>query len=266
MAERSPNYPAYPLARAVEWSRNLHKSDKRNVVPIETVAKATGSEATKGISGPARQKVATMRQYGLIDTAAHGQYRLSPLGFDLALHAPDDAEYKAAIRSAALTPPLFAEVYNRYEELPSDHTLRIALQKGQFGADFSEDGAKRFIRAFNETLAFANLDKERYTDSEGSGTGDSTELKLSQYQDFRQFTGSSSRIRPPEGKVAVSLVLPPGVTAQITFSGNKPTRRTIEKLVAHLNLMKDDFDEPDTAAMPDREPERLRDLEASDVE
>lgn len=239
--DRSPNFPAVPLGEAVPWAKKLFVDAKKNAVPVEVVAKATGSEAKKGVSGPARQKIAAMRQYALIDSAGHGQYKLSPVGIDLGLHSPSDPEYREALKRAALSPTIFGELYAKYDELPNDHILAIMLRKDR---DFSEDGARRFIKAFRDTLSFAGLDKERY-DPGNSGLQDS-ELIIESSADNKggrvsQELWDAFYGRPPEKKrVVYTWPLPDGTDVQVAFQ-QRPTAKGVERVITFLNIIKDDL-------------------------
>ena len=96
--DRSPNYPAYNLEQAVQWAQKLWEREHKNAAPAVSLAKAMGSDS---VSGPVRQKIAALRQYGLIDDVGKGSYKLSSIGITVALHKSSDPEYREAIRTAA---------------------------------------------------------------------------------------------------------------------------------------------------------------------
>ncbi len=241
--ERSPNYPAFSLEKAVLWTKQLYADAKRNLVPIDAVAKATGSAAERGVSGPARQKVATMRQYGLIELGGHGQYRISPIGFDLAIHHPEDIEYELALKQAALAPAIFEELSSKYSELPNDHILRIVLMKEKA---FSEDGARKFLKAFRDTLAYSKLDQGSYdggkqdSDFEPPAVEGRPHTTGTQTPDARAMRKGLNQ----EGfSMAYTWPLPNGTDVQVSFQ-QRPTTKELERLIAYLNMMKDDLEPP----------------------
>src|SRR6266508_3784301 len=102
--ERSPNYPFVALPTAVDLLKRLYDADKRTAVSPEAAVQAWGhgSPADKRMSGPARSRLAALRQYGLIEPVAGKKVRVSDLGLTLALSSPDHPDYSTALKQAAL--------------------------------------------------------------------------------------------------------------------------------------------------------------------
>src|SRR5687767_3982252 len=98
--ERSPNYPALPLGRAVQGVKTLFKKEGRTPVAVDIAARHMGHQS---LSGQARSFLAALRHYGLVDLAQGGSVRVSNRGITLAMRAEDSPEYRQAIQEAALT-------------------------------------------------------------------------------------------------------------------------------------------------------------------
>jgi len=147
---RSPNYPAVGLGEAVSLAQSLWGKEKRSYAPMRAIVQAWGYA---GLSGNARTKVAAMRKYGLLEENEHGDMRLSDVAVHI-LHNPiESAERLEALRLAALSPELFAELQVTYPQ-SSNETLRSYLitKKG-----FSDTGAENCIEAFRDTQETAKL-------------------------------------------------------------------------------------------------------------
>jgi hypothetical protein len=147
---RSPNYPSVGLEQAVRDARAIYQKYGRNPIDPDAAAKAWGYNT---LSGPARQRIASLRQYGLIDQQVNGPLRMSPRALTLILRAPDSAEYGAMLRDAALTPPLFRHLYDDWLNEPDDGLLHYLIAERRF----SPDGAQRAMAAFRDTTEFAGL-------------------------------------------------------------------------------------------------------------
>jgi hypothetical protein len=242
--ERSPNYPAYGLPSAIQFAKMVWDQEKRTAVEMEVIARALGSES---VSGPVRSKVAAMRQYGLLQSV-NGKLKVSDRAITLILQKPGQPDYDQAAAESAIAPSLFAELAFDKPDA-SDEALNFYLVRD---LKFSTDGAKRLIRSYRETTAFAKLENDSYTTGDAP-KGSEPPLVIGQ--------GASSQ-RPPKtegvGRVSFVFALPRGVSAEVIFHGTAPTKRAVEKLRAYLELFADDLPEdtpevtppPKSAALP----------------
>lgn len=126
---RSPRYPSISLAEAESLARRLFDGDGMNTVDREVAVEHMGYRSLNGASA---QILASLSQYGLVDNTGKGQIKLTPLALDLII--PENAERRAdALRQAALTPKLFAELSERFAtSIPSESNLRAYLVRQQF--------------------------------------------------------------------------------------------------------------------------------------
>ena len=152
--ERSPSYPFISLERAVERAAQMAQNHKRSPARLVTVAPSWGY----GIkSSGLLQTVAALKQYGLIDDSGSGEDRRIQLT-DLAWRILTDSRPGAkeqALKDAGTKPRLFSEYLAAWLPDPpsNDHRVsELTLDRG-----FTKEAALAFIKAFDETVAFANL-------------------------------------------------------------------------------------------------------------
>jgi len=146
---RSPRYPAVSLSDAINGAHLFATKDKRGAVGGQELAKALGY---KSQSGPARTLIGAMRQYGLLEKQGSAT-RLSDRAMVIIL-GPERGEKQAtAIRQAALTPPLFQDLYATHWGEPENAVKSyLTLRRG-----FTERGAALAVSTYQATLSFANL-------------------------------------------------------------------------------------------------------------
>jgi hypothetical protein len=145
--ERSPNYPALTLTDTIALAKKLYEKDKRTTVSSESAAKSLGWAS---LSGGARTAIASLRQYGLVETVGDG-IRISDLAMAILHHPIESDERRDAISTAAVKPPLIAELIGTHADA-SDETLKAYLIMKR---KFSAEGAGRFIAAFRDALKLA---------------------------------------------------------------------------------------------------------------
>ena len=153
---RSPAYPAIGLMQAVERVGVLYRADRQHATPADVVAK----HWEKAGMGNASVAVAALGYYGLLDSEATGpgrRVRVSDLAMKILELPTSSPERAAALRTAALSPKIYAELWQKYHgDLPSDDNLRSELL---FERDFNPDAIPYFLKAFRETIDFANLEQ-----------------------------------------------------------------------------------------------------------
>lgn len=153
---RSPKYPILGLKTAIERVGSLYQRERTASVPRDIAAKAWGYSM---LSGPALQTISTLTQYGLIERASGQKVKISELGLDILIpKAPEDKA--KSIQTASRNPVIFRELMSQYpKELPSDDTLKAYLIRRS--TPYTEDSAKKLIKALRETLDFINLPESR---------------------------------------------------------------------------------------------------------
>jgi anti-sigma factor RsiW len=152
---RSPAYPAIGLGQAVDRVGILYRADKQHPTSIDVVTK----HWEKAGMGSAPVAVAALGYFGLLDSEGTGPGRrvhVSDLAMKI-LELPASSQERAdGLKTAALKPGIYGELWQKYDgDLPSDDNLRSELL---FERKFNQDAISPFLKAFRETVAFANLE------------------------------------------------------------------------------------------------------------
>jgi len=240
--ERSPNYPTHSLESSIGFAKLVYGKEKMSPAAPEVVAQAIGHE---GLTGPSRGKIAALRQYALMEPTGDN-LRLTDLAFRI-LHAPEEMERAEAIAQAALKPPLFSEIFAEKPDA-SDESLKYYLRREK---KFSDDGASRAVKAYRETAAFANLNELGYNieNQPEPEDGGKTQTPRSGEKE-KSFAGQPKPQAPKmeQNAVAYTWPLPDGIDAQVIFSGSKPTRRAVQRLVDYLKFFQEDLGPTESTA------------------
>lgn len=164
--ERSPNYPAFSLADAIERARKLWEFEKTGSVPV-ALALSHWGYTPKSSSGA--RCLSTMLAFELIEDVGKGDQkmvRLSERGRLLVRHPdPESDEYQSAIRSAALAPRMHREVWEFVQSngtWPSDKALRWKLEDSH---GFAEQAISQFLTELRATFALARIPTEGTVES-----------------------------------------------------------------------------------------------------
>lgn len=143
-APRSPNYPAFSLAKAIELLRPVFKAENRNKMSSLVLAKHLGSNT---LNGRVLGRIGALRAYGLMEGRGE-ELRVSDDGLTL-LSAPlESPDRQMALERCAFRPPIFAELRNDIPDVlnspPSAENLRYLLVKRGYGENAAEKAAKSF--------------------------------------------------------------------------------------------------------------------------
>lgn len=151
--ERSPNFPFISLQTALERAQEFYDKEKRGTAPYVVAAKHWDYSPT---SSGALQTAAALKQYGLMADEGGGgnrKMRLTDLALRILLDTrPDSVEREQFKRQAALTPPVAAEIYEKWPtELPSPENLNhyLVLERG-----FSQQTALKVANIIKENETF----------------------------------------------------------------------------------------------------------------
>jgi hypothetical protein len=186
------------------------------MVPPEIVAKHLGFAS---LSGPARSRLGTLKQYGLIE--GRGKVAVSSLAKQI-IAPRDPDERKAGLREAALTPGLFQSTYSTHPHA-SDEALTSYLVRE---LSFSHSGAKSFIVAYRDTLAYAGVGNAE--DNSGGGDEEDGERRLSPVQMASRSGASGGGDKGGSPAVRVfSWPLSAKVTAELRLIGAQTLSRSL---------------------------------------
>jgi hypothetical protein len=221
---RSPNYPACGLDDAVDMLKKFWAKEQRTAVPGEVAAIAIGY---KGLSGPARTAIASLKKYGLLTDEKQGM-RVSPLALRI-LNPADEYAKIEALREAALKPELFKELSQGHMNA-SDDALKAHLINT---LDFSDTGSRTLIKSFRDTIRFAKLPDLEYDAA-------SEEVKREAMQDTPTNKASQA---PNIHTFTWSLSMPRNIRAELKILGSDLKREDVTKLKKQIESIEESFDE-----------------------
>ncbi len=249
---RSPNYPALTLEKSLALTQTLLDRYARHPVASEVAKKALGY-TPKSSSG--KQSMAALAAYGLIQVEGLGPEKkvaVSELAFKiLADKRAFSPERETAIKEAALNPSIIQKIIERYpKSLPADDALEYELV---FTHKFNKASVHDFITVFRETLSFAKV-------YESGIIGDEKYLPEASIQepegDRPMIQPEAARSRTPmqpatlgapsmsEGEYEITkFYLGGNISVRLLASApiTKFTQKTIDKLIRHLELDKEEL-------------------------
>lgn len=156
---KSPKYPNYPLSKAIENVRKVFEADRTAALPREVIAKHLGYS---GLNGASDSNIATIVQYGLLERISKSEMKVTQRAVDILL-SETETQKQAAINAAVMTPPLFSDIWNHFEErVPSDDALKIYLLR----RGFHDRAIDPVMKSFAPTVAM--LTKQKETESGGN--------------------------------------------------------------------------------------------------
>ncbi|WP_156680861.1 hypothetical protein [Sphingomonas profundi] len=165
--DRSPSFPYIGLTKAFERLEGLHTFAKRHDARIVDAAKPAWGLGAK--SSGTLQTVAALLSYGLVEASGVGENRkvkISDLGYR-AVADPRPGAKEQALALAALKPKLIAEFWEKWGvERPAD---AIAIGELHIDRGFTSDGAKGFLRVYDDTIGYAAPpESDKKEDSDGT--------------------------------------------------------------------------------------------------
>ena len=161
--DRSPSFPFIPLKVAVERLELLDKHFGRHPTPANLIGPAWGY---KGLTSQADQTLAALRSYGFVTYEGVGTKRTISVSDDgrIYLRAQQENIKEAALRQAALRPRNIRRFWAEWGvDRPVD---AVALDTLILNNGFGDNGARAFLRVYDETVAFAKLSPSDKADGE----------------------------------------------------------------------------------------------------
>lgn len=256
--QRSPAYPFIPLKKAVERAKVMLEKEGRHAARFSVVVGHWGFSAK---SSGAMQTVAALGHYGLIKfgegLAENRLLQLSERAIKILLDKRGNEE-RNALQEAALQPKLFSDLWKKWgNQLPSDGNIESYLV---VDLKFNQTAIPLVLKSYKETLSYAGL-----MDSDTVSLADEDKSETPAEENQVMDPGSTDNHLKPEGEKPKN---PPGTkplmageeehlraklaggrTVRVLFQGPSPTQSEIDKLIQHLELIKDSYparDESDT--------------------
>jgi hypothetical protein len=153
--DRSPSFPFIPLRTAVERLAAFEEHHRRAGVPPDRVGPSWGMKTN---TSQAQQTLAALRAYGLLEINLTPEGRRVMISDDgrTYLRAQQDSVKREVLRRAALRPKQIQKYWHDWgSSRPKDAACLDALVVQ--GGGFSEDGAEKFLKVYDDTIAYAVL-------------------------------------------------------------------------------------------------------------
>ena len=140
-----------PLDEAIDRTAKAYARDRLHPAPTDVMAQHVGYKNAN--NGAALQALASLRYYGLVERSADGMMAVSK-GFESYHYAPDEQLKRKLLVAWLRTPPVFAELLDKYAEgLPSDPTLRHELITQK---QFTPSTAENLIAVLRRSVDFVD--------------------------------------------------------------------------------------------------------------
>lgn len=149
--DRSPAFPYIGLAKALQRIEILFGKVKRHEARVADIA-ADWKLSPK--SSSTDRTVAALESFGLIDSLGSGDAKKIKIS-DVGLRILDDGRpgvREKLLAEAAMRPRIISEYAERWKGGRPDETH--ALSQLKFEGGFTDEGAKMFLRVFDETIRF----------------------------------------------------------------------------------------------------------------
>lgn len=153
---RSPAYPFIPVQKAIEQTRALYEQEGEYYAPLPSAFSAWGYGPK---SSGARQTLATLKYYGLIDVQGDGDSRkvkASEIARRIILdQREDETDKRRLIREVAMMPSAHKTLYKAYPSgLPSDSNVTHFLI---FDQNYNKEAARDLLAEYKDTASYAGI-------------------------------------------------------------------------------------------------------------
>lgn len=237
---RSPSFPGVALEPAIQRARSAYERLRQHQAPVKAFSDLWGFKSP--ITGPASLTVAALRKYGLLDYDGVGEARTARLT-DLAVDILMKPDPLPAIQQAALTPPIYREMWDRYSnDVPPEEALRyeFVVQRG-----FTENGFRDFLRIYRDTVSFARLSKAASTENLDDDIAEEPQIPIEFQPSSPGFSANPSSTLVSEYQVPVAPGLNVSVKGQFPLTA-KAWRQFMAVLAAMRPALVDDTESADS--------------------
>ena len=151
LRKKSPRAPSMDLQEALERTTKAYEKERLHPAPTDVVAQNLGYRGAN--NGSALSALASLRYYGLLERPREGVLAVAK-DFENYLFAPTEMAKRSLVQKFLLTPPLFRELLEQYEDgFPSEATLKYELiQRG-----FLPQAATTLMGVLKRSAKFAEV-------------------------------------------------------------------------------------------------------------
>ncbi len=250
---RSPSYPYFDLETAVTRIRQLYDFAKRSEVLVSDMITEWGYKTPTSTNG--MKAVAALKGYNLIDNFGKKDNRkiaLTELAYRIIHTAQGTAVRNALIREAALSPPMYSYMWNKYgplEDMPKDEAIKSHLI---IDKKFNETAVAGFLNDYKSTVEYADLkpiDNDNAAEDfrdENEAIDESSSNSSGRTDAHAKASNAEVNIQPAEanarGSIAKELCsmlsFSTGLTYKVQISGDGADigDKTIQELIDPLDI------------------------------
>lgn len=241
--DRSPAFPFISLKVAVERLADFDTNFGRHPTPAGKSALAWGM---KEGSSQAIQTLAAMKYFGLIEYEGSGAARKALISEDARnyLRAQQEHIKKELLKKFALNPKEMSKFWGLWgKDRPHD---AVCLDKLVIESGYNETYAPRFLKVYDETIAYAGLTPSDKVQSVDDKSEDDENAQI--FEEEQVDSQEKEPLKRPNNKKGFALmenerVLQDGILSQnasyrIVVSG-KVGPKEIERLIKKLELDKE---------------------------
>ena len=233
---RSPSYPRRNLPETLKRLEQVWKALQSHAAERDVIVEAMGYSSP---SGATDSIISSLRQFGLLDSAGKGNYRISELGKTY-LHPRSKEERNQSLQQMAELPKVFSAIRKEFPgKLPSDTLIRnFLIREG-----FSETGADQALSAFNKTAEFlesqfeesnATMTEDQESEKPKPAAGDLTPDVLSGKEAITELSlSNTSEIKDNQFTVLFTA------ESRVNIAAFKLDRASVKRLIDWLNVNKE---------------------------
>lgn len=141
---RSPNYPQLDLGEAISRVAQVFTKEHKHLAPKEVIVQHLGYTS---LNGAALGALSALDKYGLLERDGE-RYRVAARAIEI-LHPESSVKKAEAIRAAAFSPALYAELAEEFPDSPpSDENLKAFLIR----RGFAPSALTRVIEVYRKTM------------------------------------------------------------------------------------------------------------------
>ena len=225
--KKSPRAPSMTLEEAVDRVRRVYERERLHPAPTDVVAQHLGYKGAS--NGAALQTLASIRYFGLVERPKDGYLAVSK-DFERFQYAPDEQQKRALLIGFLRTPPLYADLLDKYESaLPSEANLKFELiERG-----FSPISAESALSSFRRSVDYANY-YERLADAGEISNPriESVESVEVDYDGIDDESEQEAQLRYPRSPA--SVIPEPGAKLLGALQFSFPVDETADKIPVRL--------------------------------
>jgi hypothetical protein len=239
--QRSPNYPAIGLEKALERLQPIKEQAGRHAMPLSVTYDAWNYKSAAG-----DQTVAALKSFGLVEVLGikdKRELRVTEAAWRILGNAPDR---EGLLQVAALKPEIHRKLWDKYEgPPPADSILKTYLI---WDLKFNPSFVDSFMAQYRATLAFANITASDSLSGENSETDEVEEAPLMQTTTKPQSLAiaakpdmvNAGRSHPLRLMTELAFKLSKEADAKIIIYGDA-SQEAIKKLQELLKISEDTF-------------------------